>query len=588
MSAAVPLHPTAPAKTPQRKKRLGELLVEQDLIEPWQLDKALEHQKTHGGRLGSTLVHMGYLDEGHLDKQLSEQLGLKMADVENLNPPEALLRRIPQNLVERYEAVPLALDGETIVLGMTDPRNYQAIDDLRFVLGIPHIDVRLVSEGTFKRFVSTRYATTILMDQITEDEALDKTTAQEGGGWDEGDFDPDTDLEGMAEGTSIIRLVNYILKRAVEQRASDIHIEPYETFARVRFRVDGSLFTVMTPPQRVQRPMVSRIKILSGMDISERRRPQDGQMTMEYKDESLCFRVSTLPTVFGEKTVIRLLKKEAHLADLNRLGFRKDQLAMVRKTIRLKQGLVLVTGPTGSGKTTTLHAMLNDINDPDINIVTAEDPVEQALPGINHVQILEKGGTTFPAALRSMLRQDPDVIFVGEMRDTEVSKIAIKASLTGHLVMSTLHTNGVIETFNRLIDMGIEPYLLASCLKLILAQRLLRRVCGKCSLERPIPEKIIEEFELTREQAESALYREARGCGDCLDTGYRGRVAVYESIVPNEDVKNVLREGGDETALFAIAREIGTVTMDDAGVARALAGETTFEEVTRVLAESGD
>ncbi len=587
MSAAVPLK-TAPARSTPQKKRLGDRLIEQDLIEPWQLERALEHQRTHGGRLGSTLVHMGFLEEAALDAQLADQLGLKMADVESLNPAEALLRRIPQNLVERYEAVPLAMERDTIVLGMTDPRNYQAIDDLRFVLGCSKLDVRLVTEGSFKRFVSTRYATTILMDQIVEDEALDETTAQEGVGWDEGEFDPETDMEGLGEGTSIIRLVNYILKRAVEQRASDIHIEPYETFSRVRFRVDGSLFTVMTPPQRVQRPMASRIKILSGMDISERRRPQDGQMTMDYKDENLCFRVSCLPTVFGEKTVIRLLKKEAHLADLNRLGFRKDQLAMVRKTIRLGQGLVLVTGPTGSGKTTTLHAMLNDINDPDINIVTAEDPVEQALPGINHVQILEKGGTTFPAALRSMLRQDPDVIFVGEMRDTEVSKIAIKASLTGHLVMSTLHTNGVIETFNRLIDMGIEPYLLASCLKLVLAQRLLRRVCGKCSLERPIPEKIIEEFELTREQAESALYREAKGCSECLDTGYRGRVAVYESMVPTDAVKDVLRAGGDETALFAIAREMGMVTMYDAGIARALAGETTFEEVTRVLADSGD
>ncbi len=321
------------------------------------------------------------------------------------------------------------------------------------------------------------------------------------------------------------------------------------------------------------------------MDIAERRKPQDGQLVLRAKGEDLCFRISVLPTVAGEKCVVRLLKKEGHLADLGRLGFAPAQLAVIRAAARLPQGLVLVTGPTGSGKTTTLHAMINDINEPDINIVTVEDPVEQAIEGVNHVEIKEKGGVTFASGLRSILRQDPDVVFVGEMRDEEVSRIAIKASMTGHLVLSTLHTNGVIETFNRLTDMNLEPYLLASCLKLIVAQRLLRRTCTGCAQPAPVPDEARKLYDLTHEQVTTAAYRIGKGCDRCMNTGYKGRVGVYEMLSPNDDILEVMRDGGDEGKMLEVCERNGVMWMKDSGVRRALAGETTFEEVKRVLAK---
>jgi type IV pilus assembly protein PilB len=333
----------------------------------------------------------------------------------------------------------------------------------------------------------------------------------------------------------------------------------------------------------VHNALISRIKILADMDISERRKPQDGQIRRDFEGESLDFRVSTLPTVYGEKCVIRLLKKEAHLADLAQLGFNRDQLRLVQKVSRKPQGLVLVTGPTGSGKTTTLHAILNTINEPDINIVTLEDPVEAAIPGVNHVAIKDKAGMGFAAGLRSILRQDPDVVFVGEMRDSEVAKIAIKAALTGHLVLSTLHTDGVVETFGRLLDMGVDPHLLANSTELVLAQRLLRRVCTKCSRPVALTPELIEEFDLTEQQVATAAAKEPVGCKSCLKTGYKGRVAVYESIAPNRELRKLLREGGDEQAILDHSRELGMITLHQAGIGRALAGETTFDEVRRRL-----
>ncbi len=577
----------APMPQPRRKQRLGDVLVELKLVTQAQVAEALSYQKVHGGRLGSALCTLGYLSESDLESSLGKQLGLAVCDVESINPSAEVLRAIPESLVRKYEVIPLAVKGKTLTLGMTDPSNISAIDEIKFGSGFKTIEIRLLTETTFRRFVATRYATVLLMDQIAADPNLDKTNAtpgQPGQNIASGDVDrkvweedPDAALP------LVVRLGNYVLEQSVIQRASDIHIEPYESFFRIRFRVDGCLYTVLTPPQRIHAPLVSRIKILSEMDISERRRPQDGHMTMRQGDEELHFRVSSLPTMYGEKVVIRLLKKEAHLADIARLGFRPEQLASIRKVAKLTQGLVLVTGPTGSGKTTTLHAMINHINDPDINIVTIEDPVECAIPGVNHVQTNEKGGLTFSGALRSILRQDPDVVFIGEMRDPDVCSIALKASLTGHLVLSTLHTNGIIETFNRLTDMGVEPYLLASSLQLVVAQRLIRRVCATCAVVTPIPEDRIKEFGLTPEQVATAVHKTTKGCRQCLDTGYRGRIGVYEMMVPTLQVREIIRKGADEDALRAVARTANITWMWDAGVARALAGETSFDEVKRVL-----
>ncbi len=584
------LEQVKPADDPPRRRRrprLGEQLVDAGVITPEQLKEALGHQKAHGGRLGSVLVTLGHLDDKILEAQLGKQLGLKTCEVESIDPPADVLLKIPEKLIRQYELVPLEYEDRHLVVGMTDPGNMAALDDLRFIIACKSIEVQLITETTFRRFLNTRFATALLMDSIAGDDGLSATDvgmgpAYESAGGDEGE----SEEADEGQDPPVVRLVNYMLLNAADRRASDIHLEPYETFFRVRYRIDGRLFTVLTPPLRMHRAVISRIKVISGMDISMRRRPQDGHIMIKLGKESIHFRVNTLPTTYGEKCVIRLLKKEAHLADLGRLGFRPDQLKEVKRAARLPQGLVLVTGPTGSGKTTTLHAMLNDINEPETNIVTVEDPVESAIPGINHVQIEEKGGVTFASALRAILRQDPDVVFVGEMRDHEVASIAIKAALTGHLVLSTLHTNGVVETFNRLIDMKLEPFLLANSLRLVLAQRLMRRLCPDCSERVHMPLEVVTKFGLTKEQVETAHYREARGCNRCMNTGYRGRVAVYESIVPNQRIGDILRAGGDEMELRKAAQDMNVVWMYEAGIARALAGETTFDEVGRVLVQT--
>jgi len=573
----------APVK---KRKRLGEMLIDKGLIDEAQLQEGLQHQRVHGGRIGEVLVTLGHLAEEDLTSNLGQQLGLQVARLESIAVDAKLMKLVSRDLCERYEFIPISRKGQSVTVGMIDPLDLQALDGLRFVLRTTHIEPRLCTPDTFARFVETHFPKQALkaaptVDEITRDAALDRMQFAE---TDEADVSAH-DLERESGAHPIARLVNWMLTAAIDQRASDIHMEPYESFFRVRFRIDGMLHTVLKPPKTLQAALVSRVKVLSEMDISERRKPQDGHMAVHYKGETCHFRISTLPTSYGEKCVIRLLKKEAHLADIGQLGFSREQFAEISRKAKLAQGLILVTGPTGSGKTTTLHAMINYINEPDVNIVTVEDPVESTIEGVNHVPIKENGGTTFSAGLRAILRQDPDVVLVGEMRDKEVSKIAIKASMTGHLVLSTLHTNGVIPTFNRLLDMDIEPYLLAGCVKLVVAQRLLRRLCAKCATTAPVSEAVIEEFELTPEQVESAVHRVAVGCDDCMNTGYRGRVGVYEIMAPDEDIKEIIRNGCDEQALIEAATRGGFVSMNNAGIDRALAGLTSFDEVRRVLAE---
>jgi len=547
-----------PATQAPARRRLGEMLIEAGLITPTQLTEALSYGRAHEVRLGTALVNLGFLAETDLESSLARQLGVEVCDVESINPSPEVLRLIPEETMRTYEVVPLALNGETLVLGMVNPNDFDAVDAVLFATGIANLERRLMTQTTLQRFLATRYSAAVM--------AGDLVRASQGD-----------------EGSAVIAFVDYILAQAVSQRASDIHLEPYEGFFRVRFRVDGCLYTALSPPPRLHQPMVSRIKILAGMDISEKRKPQDGHIQAPSGRETIHYRVSTLPTSAGEKCVLRLLKKEAHLSDLGRLGLSAGQLADIRRTARLSQGLVLFTGPTGSGKTTTVHAAINYINDPEVNIVTIEDPVEQTIPGVNHVQVQDKGGVSFPSALRSILRQDPDVVFVGEMRDPEVASIAVRASLTGHLVFSTLHTNGILETFARLTDVGVEPYLLASSLQLVVAQRLVRRLCARCTRIEAIPGLVQEEFMLTEAQVASALHRVPVGCPHSLGTGYRGRIAIYEVLCPRRDLREMLRKGADEAEMGKAMRSQGMVGLWDAGVARALAGETAFDEVRRVL-----
>lgn len=514
----------APAPAPKakrKKKRLGEMLIDAGFLDDDKLRVALAHQKAHGGKQGSVLVALGMLDEEVLESQLSLQLGINVCKVQSVTPEPAVLELIPEKMIRKHQAIPLRE-------GLADD-----------------FEIELDFDG-----------------------GGSKTELVAGGA-------PDS--------WEVVQLGQFILENAVKRRASDVHIEPYEEFCRVRVRVDGVLYTLLTPPKRVLEPLVRRFKRSAGMKVSDQRHPQDGQTRETVGDVSVDLRVSTLPTMFGEKCVTRLLRRDPTLGDLSRLGFRRDQLHAVKEALREPQGLILVTGPTGPGKTTTLHGMVNEITDPDKNIVTLEDPVEAAIPGVNHVPVRDKEGQNYASVLRSILRQDYDVGLVGEIREPDVAAAAVKASLTGHLVISSLHTNGVVETFLRMRDLGVDPWLLAGGVQLVLAQRLLRRTCVKCSRPAPITPDLIEQFQLTDEQVRTASRREPQGCPACLHTGYRGRVAVFESLRPNDAVRRVLRSGGDEERLLELSREMGMVTMIDAGVARALAGETTFAEVRRKL-----
>ena len=551
-------------------RRLGELLVEAGLLGDRQLREALAHQRAHGGKLGSVLVALGMLDEAALESQLSSQLGIQVCDVDSIAPDPGVLSLLPEAMMRKHQAIPLRTSGRALVVGMTEPSDRLAVDEIIFASGGREVVVEMITEATFRRFLATRFPSTELRNTLTEDFEIEVA------------FDSE-EAPVEAQAWEVEQLARFILENAVRRRASDVHIEPYEDFCRVRVRVDGVLYTLLTPPRGLLDPLIRRFKLLSGMKGGERNQPQDGQVRVEVSDKPVDLRISTLPTLFGEKAVIRLLTRDARLGDLSRLGFRPDQLRAVRDAIREPQGLVLVTGPTGSGKSTTLRAMLNEINDPDKNIVTLEDPVEGTIPGINHVPVSDRSGPGYAKVLRSILRQDPDVVLVGEIREPEVAEAAVKAAMTGHLVISSLHTNGVAETFLRLRTMGVAPWLLSNSLQLVLGQRLLRRTCTRCSRPAIIPPRLAERFALTDAQLMTASRREPDGCPACLRTGYRGRVAVFESLRPNDALRAALRSGGDEEQVRALSAEMGIVTLGEAGVARALAGETTFAEVRRRL-----
>ena len=560
------LSPAPRAEPPRKHRRLGEMLVDAGLLDELQLDMALRHQRAHGGRLGSVLVSLGFLSDVDLESKLSQQLGIMVREVDSINPCKDVLAMVPEAMMRKHEAIPIRMDGAALVVGMVDPSNQLAVDELIFMSGGRDIRLEMITEATLRRFLGTHFTS----DAFRGDDL-------------DGGFEIVFGEQPDDDSWEAVQLADFILGNAIRRRAIDIHVEPYETFFRVRLRVDGTLYNLLTPPHGAHSALITRIKSMADMDVSNQQTPQDGQIRREFEGETQEFRVSTLPTVHGEKCGIRLLKKESHLVDLAQLGFSRDQLALVQGVSQKPQGLVLVTGPTGSGTTTTLHAILNAINEPNINIVTLEDPVESAIPGMNHIAVKDRAGMGYADGLRSVLRQDPDVVFVGELRDPEVAEIAVKAALTGQLVLSTLHTTGAVETLGRLLDMGIDPYLLASATELVLAQHLLRRVCTACSLPAALSQDVIDEFDLTPEQVATAAIREPVGCKACLKTGYKGRVAVYESIAPNRPLRKLLREGASEQDILLHSQALGMVTQRTAGVARALAGETTFEEVRRRL-----
>src|SRR5437764_13655613 len=565
-------------------QRLGDLLVREKIISAEQLTQALRKQKETGSRLGSVLVKLGFLNDEEVTNFLSRQYGVPAINLQFFEIDPNVVKLIPQETARKHQILPLSRVGASLTIAMVDPTNVFAMDDIKFMTGF-NIEPVVASESAIMERIDTAYAQP---DQSAEN--LDDIISAMG---DEADVERQaeaeelaaSDLEKSAEEAPIVKLVNIVMTDAVKRGASDIHIEPYEKEYRVRFRIDGVLAHIMSPPMKLKDAITSRIKIMAKMDISEKRLPQDGRIMLKMqiggKKKQLDYRVNSLPTLWGEKVVLRLLDKENLRLDMTKLGFESESLEKFQRPVLKPYGMVLVTGPTGSGKTNTLYSSVSLLNKPDTNIITAEDPVEFQLHGVNQVQMKESIGLNFAAALRAFLRQDPNVILVGEIRDFETAEIAIKAALTGHLVLSTLHTNGAPETISRLMNMGIEPFLVATAVHLICAQRLIRRICKECAEDHPVPEKGLLDAGFTPEEAKTVVPKKGRGCGVCNNSGYKGRAGLYEVMEVNEEIRELILVGASATELKKKAIENGMITLRRSGLRKVMEGVTTLEEVAR-------
>lgn len=558
-------------------KKIGELLVDEGMLEAEQLSRALEEQRHSGERIGAVLVKLGYIDEDLLVEFVAKQFHVPQVNVSKLTIPKDVLGLIPTDIAQKYQAIPFGMMGNTLNVAMADPGNLFVIDDLRF-LTRKNIQVHAVSEGVVKK---------VLSQQSAGDESFDDVLGLLRDDVDVEDVVESTEqvdlsfLEDAAEQAPVVKLVNLILMDAIRKQASDIHIESYEKSMRVRFRIDGLLYEIMRPPLQLKNAIISRLKIMSRLDIAERRLPQDGRIKLKAKGREMDFRVSVLPTLFGEKVVLRLLDKSGLQLDMTKLGFEEIQYKAFREAIYLPYGMVLVTGPTGSGKTTTLYSALSELNKVSHNISTAEDPVEYNLVGINQVHINEAIGLTFAGALRAFLRQDPDIIMVGEIRDFETAEVGIKAALTGHMVLSTLHTNDAPATINRLLNMGVESFLVASAVNLVLAQRLVRRVCSECRVVETIaPESLLELGVRDDELGTFECYC-GKGCPVCNHTGYRGRMALYEVMPMHEQLRELVLMGASSAEIKKEAIRLGMLTLRRSGINKLKLGITSVEEVIR-------
>ncbi|MGC2423069.1 MAG: type IV-A pilus assembly ATPase PilB [Nitrospirota bacterium] len=559
--------------------RLGQLLVSAEMITDDQLKRALAVQQKDGGRLGSNLVKLGFIDEDRLISFLSKQYGIPSVNLQELDIDQSLCKLIPSDVVQKYQIMPINRTGATITIAMVDPSNVFALDDVKFMTGY-NVEPVVASEAAIKAAVNKYYDTAEALNDVMAtlkegDENVDLIMEE--------DEDINLgDLKQAVEDAPVVKLVNLILTDAISKGASDIHIEPYEKSFRVRYRVDGVLYETMQPPMRLRAALTSRLKIMSELDISERRLPQDGRIKLKMKGKEVDLRVSSLPTLFGEKIVMRILDKGNLQLDLAKLGFEEKAGVDFFKAINSPYGMVLVTGPTGSGKSTTLYSALSNVNKVDVNIMTAEDPVEYNLMGINQVQMKDEIGLNFAATLRSFLRQDPDVIMVGEIRDYETAEIAVKAALTGHLVLSTLHTNDAPSTVNRLLNMGIEPFLVASSTILILAQRLCRRVCQHCKEPEKVPVQALIDVGFTEEEANEVVPYKGRGCDLCGGTGYKGRVALYEVMPISAGIKELILEGATATEIKKCMLDDGCKSLRKSGLTKIAQGVSSIEEVLRV------
>src|SRR5437867_1989401 len=565
-------------------QRLGDLLVKEKVISPEQLDQAIKAQKASNCRLGSALVKLGFLTDEDVTNFLSRQYGVPAINLSYFEIDPSVVKLIPFETAKRYQILPLSRVGASLTIAMVDPTNVFAMDDIKFMTGF-NIEPVVASESSIQEGIEKAYGSSNqedleqVMQSMTELGEPDVELQSE-----ETEMEL-ADLERAADEAPIVKLVNLVLTDAVKRGASDIHLEPYEKEFRVRSRIDGVLQSIMSPPLKLKDAITSRVKIMAKLDISEKRLPQDGRimlkMNLSGRKKQLDFRVSTLPTLWGEKIVLRLLDKENLRLDMTKLGFEPESLVKFEKAILKPYGMVLVTGPTGSGKTNTLYSSISRLNQPDTNIMTAEDPVEFQLGGINQVQMKEQIGLNFAAALRAFLRQDPNIILVGEIRDFETAEIGVKAALTGHLVLSTLHTNDAPSTISRLMNMGIEPFLVATSVNLICAQRLVRRICSNCKEELQVPEQALIDAGYTAEEAKTTKIYHGKGCTTCGKRGYKGRTGLYEVMEINDELRELILVGASALELKKKAIEQGMITLRRSGLLKVALGQTTMEEVLR-------
>jgi type IV pilus assembly protein PilB len=606
--------------------KLGELLLKENMVTPQQLQEALSHQKMNGGKLGKAFVSLGYVKDEEITSLLSRQYGVPSINLDHFEVDPAIIKIIPAETARKYQILPLSRSGATLTIAMADPTNVFAMDDIKFMTGY-NVEPVVASETSLEDAIEKYYGSTRSLElrrdmgggggagygspgagslkDVLDAPALTMDDMASIGGLSEVDIDSMSDAEAdveqvkaeddeidlgnlskSADAAPVIKLTNVLLVDSLKRGASDIHIEPYEKEFRVRFRIDGILYNVMALPLKLKDPLTSRIKIMAKMDIAEKRLPQDGRikikMKVEDRSRDLDFRVSCLPTLWGEKLVLRLLDRTKLMLDMTKLGFEEESLRRFKSAIAKPYGIVLVTGPTGSGKTNTLYSAISALNKPDTNIMTAEDPVEFNLPGINQVQIKDQIGLNFAAALRSFLRQDPNIILVGEIRDYETAEIAVKAALTGHLVLSTLHTNDAPSTVSRLVNMGIEPFLVGTAVNLIQAQRLIRRICNNCKEElKDVPSKTLIDIGFTPEEVGSFKLYKGRGCPVCNGTGYKGRVGLYEVMEISEGIRDLIMVGATAVEIKRKALEEGMLTLRMSGLEKIKAGVTSIEEVLR-------
>jgi type IV pilus assembly protein PilB len=555
----------------RKPKQLGQILLEEGLLTQEQLDRALEQHRNTPKSLGRVLIDLGFIRERDLVKALAQQVGLEFVDLSDYPIEATATTLLPEQLARRYRALPIAERDGTLLVAMSDPANVYALDDIRGVTG--RAVQPMVATAQDVEQAINKYSQ--LGDEV---EAIASEAAEQ---LEDG---TDADIDAAVEDAPIVRLVNAVMTQAVQDRASDVHIEPTEKDVRVRFRVDGVLHEVMHSPKNIQNGLISRLKVMAELNIAEKRVPQDGRISMKVANRQLDLRLATLPTVYGEKIVIRILDKSQALLKLSDLGFHQRAFERFQESFRKPYGAILVTGPTGSGKSTTLYATLNILNGEDRNIITVEDPVEYRLAGVNQIQVNTKAGLTFASALRSILRADPDIVLIGEIRDRETAMISIEAALTGHLVLSTLHTNDAPSAITRLTEMEVETFLVASAVDSVVAQRLARKLCDRCrEAYEPEPQELIEAG-LPENLADKVkqLYRPA-GCSACSNTGYRGRMGLYEVMGISEEIERLTVERASSDAIRAVAIEQGMVTLREDGLDKAIRGLTSIEEIARVV-----